>query len=318
MPSLSIVIPTFRRPQILRLCLQCLERQTIADELQVIVVSDGPDPETAALFKDPSSFLLPPITYLEIPKSQQGVARNFGVKHAHAPFVLFIGDDILLEPDACEKNLAAHAGLTKEKTPLSPGGRKGAGDRGLPDNTQTAVLGFVTWDPVVEITPVMRWLERSGWQFGYPQIAQYAHAFLPTKIQEHFTYTSNISVPTDIARQFRFREDMTLYGWEDIEWGFRMKQTGIRLYYEPDAKALHHHHMTLEQSLARMETLGQSLVLFAQKVPDFRKKISVVRRMALRARSLLPTMSGKHQRAFLRGMRKAIRNQRPANIKKHA
>ena len=153
----------------------------------------------------------------------------------------------------------------------------------------------------------MRWLERSGWQFGYPKIAKYAHAFLPEKMQEHFTYTSNISVPTEVARRFRFREDMTLYGWEDIEWGMRMKRAGIRLYYEPDAKALHHHHMTLEQSLARMETLGQSLVLLAEKVPDFRKQVSAVRRLALRARALLPTMSGKHQRAFLGGISQTLR-----------
>lgn len=303
MPSLSVVIPTFRRPNILRLCLQCLEAQTIADELEVIVVSDGPDPATAALFKGPTPYALRPITYLEIPKSQQGVARNFGVKHAHAPYVLFIGDDILLERNACEKHLAAHVFLMKEQPPLSPSGGKGTGDRGL-----HAVLGFVTWDPVVDINPVMHWLERSGWQFGYPKIARYAHALLPAKIQEHFTYTSHISVPTEVARRFRFREDMTLYGWEDIEWGLRMKQAGIRLFYEPDAKALHHHHMTLPQSLARMETLGQSLVLLAEKVPDFRKKISAVRRMALRARSLLPTMTGKHQRAFLRGIKKVMRN----------
>jgi len=284
MPSLSVIIPTFRRPNILKLCLQCLEAQTIADELEVIVVSDGPDPETAVLFRNPHNYQLQAISYFEIPKSQQGVARNFGVKHAHAPYVLFIGDDILLNPDACEKHLQVHQKLSATSYQL------------------TIVLGFVTWDPVVEINPVMRWLERSGWQFGYPKIAKYARAFLPTKIQENFTYTSNISVPTEVARHFRFREDMTLYGWEDIEWGLRMKQADIRLFYEPDAKALHHHYMTLEQSLARMETLGQSLAILTEKVPDFRKRISAIKRLSLRARSLLPTMNGKHQRAFLRGI----------------
>lgn len=295
MPSLSVVIPTFRRPHILRLCLRCLETQTIADELEVIVVSDGPDPAAAALFKNPASCQLPATSYLEVPKSQQGVARNFGVKHAHAPYVLFIGDDMLLERDACEKHLAAHAAVRNPKSQVpSP-------------KFETAVLGFVTWDPAVDINSVMRWLERSGWQFGYPKIAKYAHAFLPARVQADFTYTSNISVPTETARQFRFREDVTLYGWEDIEWGMRMRRAGMRLYYEPDAKALHHHHMTPEQSLARMETLGQSLVLFAQKVPDFHRRISAVRRLALRARSLLPTMSGAHYRAFLRGVRKATK-----------
>ncbi|MDD5041137.1 MAG: glycosyltransferase [Candidatus Peribacteraceae bacterium] len=302
MPSLSVVIPTHRRPQILKLCLRCLEAQTIADELEVIVVSDGPDPETATLFKEPTPYALRPITYLEIPKSQQGVARNFGVKHAHAPFVLFIGDDILLERDACEKHLAAHARIRKEQPPLAPTGGKGTGERGL---DAAAILGFVTWDPVVEITPVMRWLEKSGWQFGYPQIRKYAHRLLPTKIQENYTYTSNISIPTEIARRFRFREDITLYGWEDIEWGDRLKKAGIPLLYEPEAKALHHHHITLEQSLTRMETLGASLVHMGSLSPLFRRKLTWHRRLALHLRSFAPTIGGRHRRALLRGMRKA-------------
>ncbi len=260
----------------------------MADELEVIVVSDGPDAETAALFHGSAPLALPPVTYLEIPKSQQGVARNAGVKRATAPFVLFIGDDILLEQNACERHLAAH----RSQTYSSP----------------TAVLGFTTWDPVVEITPVMRWLEKSGWQFGYLQIRKYSHTFLPKKIQERFTYTSNISVPTDEARKFKFREDMTLYGWEDIEWGMRMKQAGIRLYYEPDATALHHHHMRLEDSLIRAEELGRSLTKLAQVNSDFRRKLAGWRLVIRRFRMMLPTMEGKHHRALLHGIQSATKN----------
>jgi len=297
MPSLSVVIPTYRRPHILKLCLRHLEAQTIADELEVIVVSDGPDHETKNAVQTCNLQPARPngrtagratCTYLEVPKSQQGVARNFGVRHAHAPFILFIGDDMFLERDACEKHLTAH------QSPIA--NRQYA-------NSPIAVLGFVTWDPVAEITPVMRWLEKSGWQFGYPMIHRYAHRFLPSGMQEHFTYTSNLSVPTEIARRFHFREDVTLYGWEDVEWGLRMKKAGIRLFYEPDAKALHHHHITLEQSLARMETLGTSLVHMARLSPAFRRKMSFWRLALQRMRSWSPTMAGMHRRAFLRGVR---------------
>lgn len=313
MPSLSIIIPTYRRPHILQLCLKCLEAQTIADELEVIVVSDGPDPETAALFRNPTppahrslgegGYALRPITYLEIPKSQQGAARNAGVKCSHTPYILFIGDDILLERDACEKHLAAHAFLMKEQPPLSPSGGKGAGDRRL-----NAVLGFTTWDPTMEITPVMRWLEKGGWQFGYPNIAKYAHAFLPAKMQERYTYTSHISVPTEVARRFPFREDMTLYGWEDIEWGNQMKQAEVGLYYDPDAKALHHHHLSFEDSLRRAETLGRSLVRSAEISPLFQRKLAPWRLWLRRLSALLPTMEGRHRRAFLQGVKSAMRN----------
>ena len=40
-PALSVVIPTHRRPAILSACIEHLERQTAADAIEVIVVSDG-------------------------------------------------------------------------------------------------------------------------------------------------------------------------------------------------------------------------------------------------------------------------------------
>src|SRR5205823_1924992 len=104
----------------------------------------------------------------------------------------------------------------------------------------------------LKMNRVMRWLEKYGWQFGYPKSESYAHDFLPTDIQHRFTYTSHISLPTETAKRYPFLEDVSLYGWEDIEWGMRLRDAGIRLFYEPDARAFHHHPMTLEQSLKRM------------------------------------------------------------------
>src|SRR3989338_3227093 len=203
--SLSIIIPTHKRAQILKKCLEHLEQQTIRDQLEVIVVHDGEDDgETRGII--PSG-----VTYFSIPKSQQGVARNRGVDRATAPIVLFIGDDIFLAPDACEKHLKAHTRVVGA-THASP--------------LQTTVLGFTTWDPAVGITPVMRWLEKTGWQFGYSHIDQYAGDFLPIPLQHRFTYASHISLPWKIAQRIPFREDMTLYGWEDIEWGMRLREAG--------------------------------------------------------------------------------------------
>lgn len=284
-PVLSIVIPTHKRSDILLKCLEHIENQTIAKQLEVIVVSDGHDQKTADVMNHieqtehgahPS---LAGFTFVEIPKSQQGVARNRGVKHAHAERTLFIGDDILLAPDACEKHLVART------------------------SKPAALLGFTTWDPASHITDVMRWLETSGWQFGYPMIAQYAHKPIPSDIQHRFTYTSHISLPTEIAKKFPFREDVTMYGWEDILWGTALRDAGVALIYEPDAKALHHHHIELADSLKRMETLGESLRIMEKIDPTFDRIPKGWKLWAHRAIALLPTMRGKHEQAFLRGLK---------------
>jgi len=303
-PALSIIIPTHKRAAILRQCLEHIDAQTVSDKLEVIIVSDGPDEETAALIRSrhtrtsnqqpATSNPLPnsesriphsvPVSYFEIPKQQQGAARNLAVIHAKANLSLIIGDDIFLAPDACEKHLAVHEKL--QKAGLTP----------------AAVLGFVTWDPALTITPVMRWLEQSGWQFGYPKIQIHAHGMLPSDIQHLFTYTSHLSVPTEILRSHPFREDMTLYGWEDIEWGMRLRDSDVRLSYEPDAKAFHHHVLSLENSLERMMILGQSAARIQKISPQLGRVPRGWKLLAYKIIALFPTLRGIHSKAFLRGI----------------
>lgn len=285
MVELSVIIPTHRRAQILRRCLDALERQTVRDRIEVIVVSDGPDEKTAEMFLGLSwSF---PIKHFAIPKAQQGVARNSAVENASGKLALLIGDDILLAPDACEIHLRTHATLQRA--------------------TDVAVLGFTTWDPAVGVTPVMRWLEANGWQFGYRTIASFAHQFLPEGIQHRFTYTSHLSLPTRTLRRIPFHEDTMLYGWEDIEWGVRLRDNGLHLFYEPDARALHHHHVKLTDSLARMETLGRSVVHVSRLNPGFDRRPRGWKLLLYRLLACVPNMRGTHARAFVRGIRAARR-----------
>ncbi len=277
-PALSVVIPTHRRADLLARSLRFLAAQTAAAELEVIVVSDGPD-EDAKRAAACVTVGGRPVVFFSIPKCQQGIARNRGVEKATAPLVLFSQDDIFLAPDACAVHLRTHA--------LHP---------------RAAVLGFTTWDPACGLTPVMTWLEASGWQFGYPQIAAYAHRPLPSALQHRYTYTSHLSLPTSVAKGIAFREDVGLYGWEDIEWGLRLRQGGVPLVYEPDATALHHHHLELADSLKRMETIGRSAVHIETVNPALKVVPRGWKRWAYRVLALLPTMRGRHTQAFLSGL----------------
>ena len=275
MSELSIIIATHKRAEILQRCLEHLQNQTIADQLEVIVVSDGHDDATGAVCRDSG------VRFFEIPKSQQGVARNRGVREATATTCMIINEDIFLDANACELHV-------QNATPTR------------------VVLGYTTWDPELEITPVMRWLEQSGWQFGYPHIEKYAQNTVPKHLQHRFTYTSHISLPTALAKKHPFREDITTYGWEDVEWGQRLADAGAELYYEPGAKAFHHHHMTLEQSLQRMETIGATTKKLSAALPNFDRIPRGWKRIAYHVIALLPTMAGKHRKAFLRGLQKVI------------
>ncbi len=306
MPPLSIVIPTHGRAEILTHCLEHLSRQTALADLEVIVVSDGHDEKTTRLFQRQDWPF--PVRFFEVEKSHQGVARNEGVKQAQGEIVLFIGDDILLEPDACERHLKAHESFKLQASRpngLSSGRasfKQSKNSLVACSSPLAAVLGYTRWDPRVGITPVMRWLEQTGWQFGYPSIACYGHGLIPIGVQHRYTYTSHVSVPLAIMKAHPFRTDVHLYGWEDVEWGMRLREAGVRLYYEPHARSLHEHRITLEESLRRMEVLGESANRIAKLVPGFDRRPRGLKLLLYRIAALFPTMAGRHRKAFLSGL----------------
>jgi glycosyltransferase involved in cell wall biosynthesis len=51
--SLSVVIPAYKRPHLIKRCVEALLKQTLpSDQYEIIVVSDGPDEATARQFAD--------------------------------------------------------------------------------------------------------------------------------------------------------------------------------------------------------------------------------------------------------------------------
>lgn len=100
-PHLSIVICTYRRPQLLAACLQsCLDQQCACDIRYEIVVVDN-DVERSAwpvvdALQEASSV---PLRYVAEPVANIATARNRGVQEAVGTFVAFIDDDFVVPPE---------------------------------------------------------------------------------------------------------------------------------------------------------------------------------------------------------------------------
>lgn len=94
-PAVSVVIPTYRRDELLRRCLAAVaEQRPPAGGLEIIVVDDGRSPTTAPLidtFRAAHPGLR--LTLLEGAGRGPAAARNRGWRQASAPVVAFIDDD---------------------------------------------------------------------------------------------------------------------------------------------------------------------------------------------------------------------------------
>ena len=96
---ISVIIATYKRPQLLTLCLDCLANQSFnKDEFEVIVVSDGKDEatETAVLQWKANNKINICYSSLNV-KSGPAAARNAGWNLAKSSLIAFTDDDCLPE-----------------------------------------------------------------------------------------------------------------------------------------------------------------------------------------------------------------------------
>lgn len=124
--KISVVIPTYNRPKLLGKCLQYLSSQTFPfDDFEVIVVTDGPDVNTAKVVEAMVHLL--PVKLLSLPHKQgPAAARNLGWQQAQGALIAFTDDDCLPTPQWLQDAWAGYDGndlvayTGKVLVPLSP------------------------------------------------------------------------------------------------------------------------------------------------------------------------------------------------------
>lgn len=231
-PAISVIVPTYNRRATLERALDHLEAQTVGpDALQVIICDDGSTDDTLERIRERSvPFRIELVTQAN---SGPAAARNRGLRKARAPYVLFINDDTMLAPDAVERHLRAQEVLRGEKLMV-------LGTFDLMDDFAATRLGHL--------------LTHTEHLFQYCLLR-------PGDIADHnFSYTCNLSLPTEVARSIGFDEVFKGPAGEDIDFGFELGKHGWAVYYEPSARSHHDHTMTV-RSLARTSRtrgLGQA------------------------------------------------------------
>lgn len=107
MPLVSVVIPTLHRPKLVLRAIDSVLRQT-HNEIEVVVVVDGPDPDTLAALRSVDD---PRLRIIVNPRSLTAAgARNAGVDHATGEWIAFLDDDDEWLPNKLERQIAFAAG----------------------------------------------------------------------------------------------------------------------------------------------------------------------------------------------------------------
>ncbi len=229
----SVIITTFKRWDILELTLQALTHQDWKD-FEVIVVDDGSNDGT---FEHVQKWQAEHAGELELKvftqeNTGQGIARNNGLVHAQGELVLFIGDDIIADPDFISQHVTRHRAV------------------GMP----CAVVGYTEWDHAgMRVTPLLAYANEAGHQFGYRYMKD------GEDVPYTCFYTSNVSAPRAILGTEPFDPTFRTYGWEDIDVGYRLAKQGVRLVFNRKARARHRHPMDLSDFYRRQVKVGDAI-----------------------------------------------------------
>jgi glycosyltransferase involved in cell wall biosynthesis len=219
--DISVVINTRDRADSLRVCLNAMTAQTLApDRWEIVISDDGSETDAAKTLAERYNGKSE-CRYLWNPHAGCAAARNAGIDAARGRFVLFLGDDVICDPDGLEQHLLAH-----EKYPNS------------------AIVGCYEWTPEVPSETFGQWVNT----LRFDKIRN------RTDASWRFFYTGNASVERETLLDIGgFDENFTRYAWEDMEIGYRLERHGTRIAFHPRANALHYHPFVSLKSLCRAE-----------------------------------------------------------------
>ena len=238
-PSLTVIIPTYNRVQLLAKALAGYEKQSSLTLIrELLIVDDGSTDGTETFVRDFRRKSRLPLHYLRQSNKGPAAARNLGISEAKSPLILFTDSDIIPSQDLVEQHSAWH-----RKHPES----------------SSAILGYVTWSPEVNPTPFMRWYGED------PMLFAYRLARGKTELDFRFFYTCNLSLKTAFLRENgHFNESFRSAAYEDTELGYRLSRHGMTLRYNPAAVAYHHQFFSFAAACRKARANADSAQLFFQ------------------------------------------------------
>jgi GT2 family glycosyltransferase len=250
--KISVIIPTYNRADILRKTLRAYSEQDAHARIrEVLVVDDGSKDHTRSVVEEEMGNSRVPLCYLRQQNSGLAAARNHAIREARGELLLFGDDDIIPDRSMVAEHLAWH-----QKYP----------------EPSVGVLGHVDWAQEVNPTPFMKWAGLYGPQFQFGR-------FQPgIELDFRNAYFCNTSLKSEILKNIQgvwFDEQFRSYGWEDIEFSYRLYQRGWRLRYHPDALGYHYKFETFDQTLRRVEQVWQKSWLVYSKTESGRRFVEL-------------------------------------------
>lgn len=225
--DLSVVIPTYHGREKLPQALKSLERQTISG-FEVIVVVDGSTDDTVGYLEtyQTTHFRL---EYIYQENQGRSRVRNKGAVQASGLLLLFLDDDMRLDPDVLEGHLRHHANYPDSVL---------VGGQYIPDHFMDECMRY-------------RYAIEKKW---YRHLPAYPVPMDPTNL---FVTAAHLSLPRTLFKRLNgFDERLT--DCEDIEFGYRLIKNKTIIYVDKRLNGWHVDPISWRSYVSRKQQYGRA------------------------------------------------------------
>lgn len=238
----SVIIPTHNRRARLGRTLDALRRQDAPDvRREIIVVADGCTDDTAAFV---AARAADGVRLVTLPGDGPAAARNAGAAAATGRLLLFLDDDITVDPGWLRAHCAAHA--------ARPGG---------------VVIGYLPLPP--PDGGLFDRLLRHWWERMFDRMRPPGHRFAYDDL-----LTGNVSLSAELFTTVG-GFDPTLRCHEDYEFGYRLHARGVPFAFAAAAVGVHHDTTDLPRALRRKFDEGVVDITLGERYPALRRRLPV-------------------------------------------
>ena len=232
LPSFSIVVPTYNRPNPLAACLAAINQLNYpTDRFELIVADDGSSPTVRDIVDRFVGKMK--IRFVQLSNGGPARARNIGATHAAGEFIAFTDDDCRVDPDWL--NALAVAAVACPDHLIG-----GQVQNALSDNL---------------------YAEASQLLVEY----LYSHYTDRRGLPRFFTSNNMALSAESFHRLGGFDTKFGLAAGEDRDFCHRWRHGGGRLHYAPDALIRHFHTLTAAQFWRQHANYGRGARQFHQQ-----------------------------------------------------
>ncbi len=245
-PLVSLVIPTYQRCASVERLLHALNHQSLAaDKYEVIVVIDGSTDGTREMVDQAQT----PFSLRCIWQANHGraAACNCGIRAARGSLVVLLDDDMEPSPHLLDAHWNAHLGIPR-----------------------LGVLGAVPIRLEPSSPPVMQFI---GAKFNQ-HLEKIAQSGYTLNLRDF--YSGNFSAQRTVLMEVGlFDENFKIYGNEDLDLSWRLRQAGIQLVFNAEASATQHYEKDFAALARDNIAKGKTSILLAKLHPEVLTEIKL-------------------------------------------